>query len=181
MAPANVSVRWAAMVVLTTSKGWPRVVTSNMLRPAPSSRLLNLTGFFSIVCGPGAGARIACVDILGGDVLVCPDQGSRSASSPSPMRLGEVGELEGRATGTWQTGKNQEQADVQGEVSKSGDWDARCDYSTVTAARNRSCSVLRARTSASAKGTGTERMSSNFWCTRTGDPDPQRGQKQISG
>lgn len=43
----------AAMVVFMTSRGWPRVVTSNKFRPAPSSRLLNLTGFFSSL---GAGA-----------------------------------------------------------------------------------------------------------------------------
>lgn len=45
------SCRFAAMVVFMTSNGWPRVVTSNMFRPAPSSKLLNLTGFFSIVAG----------------------------------------------------------------------------------------------------------------------------------
>ena len=40
------------MVVLTTSRGWPRVVTSNMLRPAPSSKLENLMGFFSSFLSP---------------------------------------------------------------------------------------------------------------------------------
>ena len=39
------------MVVFMTSSGWPKVVTSNMLRPAPSSRLENLTGFFSGMAG----------------------------------------------------------------------------------------------------------------------------------
>ncbi len=52
------------MVVLTTSSGCPNVVTSNMLRPAPSSRLLNLTGFFSSVGGGGAVASNDC-DIVG--------------------------------------------------------------------------------------------------------------------
>jgi hypothetical protein len=42
----------AAMVVFKTSSGCPRVVTSNKFKPAPSSRLLNLTGFFS--SGTGA-------------------------------------------------------------------------------------------------------------------------------
>ena len=42
------------MVVLTTSRGWPRVVTSNMLSPAPRSRLENLTGFFSSLVGGSA-------------------------------------------------------------------------------------------------------------------------------
>ena len=41
------SVRFAAMVVFITSRGCPSVVTSNMFNPAPSSKLLNLTGFFS--------------------------------------------------------------------------------------------------------------------------------------
>ena len=47
----KLSPRFAAMVVLMTSRGWPSVVTSNMLRPAPSSRLENLTGFFSNLAG----------------------------------------------------------------------------------------------------------------------------------
>ena len=41
----------AAMVVFMTSSGCPRVVTSNRFKPAPSSRLLNLTGFFSSLAG----------------------------------------------------------------------------------------------------------------------------------
>lgn len=41
----------AAMVVFMTSSGCPRVVTSNKFKPAPSSRLLNLTGFFSSLAG----------------------------------------------------------------------------------------------------------------------------------
>ena len=49
----------AAIVVLTTSKGCPRVVTSNMFRPAPKSRLLNLMGFFSSFLGFAAGAVAA--------------------------------------------------------------------------------------------------------------------------
>jgi len=78
-AVANESPRFAAMVVLVTSNGCPKVVTSNlyphqystssflsnwstyMLRPAPSSRLLNLTGFFS-----GTGLLAATTDIVGG-------------------------------------------------------------------------------------------------------------------
>lgn len=48
-AAAKPSPRLAAMVVFVTSRGWPRVVTSNMLRPAPRSKLENLTGFFSNV------------------------------------------------------------------------------------------------------------------------------------
>lgn len=47
MAPAMPSLRLAAMVVFMTSRGCPRVETSNMFKPEPSSRLLNLTGFFS--------------------------------------------------------------------------------------------------------------------------------------
>lgn len=48
------------MVVLVTSRGWPRVVTSNMLRPAPRSRLENLIGFFSSLAGlEEAGAGVA--------------------------------------------------------------------------------------------------------------------------
>lgn len=50
------SPRWAAMVVLMTSRGWPRVVTSNMLRPAPRSRLENLIGFFSRAGGDATAA-----------------------------------------------------------------------------------------------------------------------------
>lgn len=46
-APAIPSERLAAMVVFMTSSGWPSVVTSNRFRPEPSSKLLNLTGFFS--------------------------------------------------------------------------------------------------------------------------------------
>ena len=41
------SVLLAAMVVFMTSSGWPSVVTSNKFNPLPSSRLENLTGFFS--------------------------------------------------------------------------------------------------------------------------------------
>lgn len=41
----------------------PKVVTSNMFKPAPSSRLLNLTGFFSRV---GAAALSEIDDISGG-------------------------------------------------------------------------------------------------------------------
>ena len=47
------------MVVLTTSRGWPSVVTSNILRPAPSSRLENLMGFFSSLVGTGPGKLLA--------------------------------------------------------------------------------------------------------------------------
>lgn len=47
------------MVVLVTSRGWPRVVTSNMLSPAPKSKFENLMGFFSSVCGDEAGATAA--------------------------------------------------------------------------------------------------------------------------
>ena len=63
-APAKESPLLAAIVVFVTSSGWPSVVTSNMLRPAPSSRLLNLTGFFSGRAGlGGAIARdISAVD-----------------------------------------------------------------------------------------------------------------------
>jgi hypothetical protein len=69
IAPANESERFAAMVVFTTSNGWPSVVTSNMLRPAPSSKLLNLTGFFSIFCVDGVEFPIAaCADISGVNV-----------------------------------------------------------------------------------------------------------------
>ena len=35
------------MVVFMTSNGCPRVETSNIFKPEPSSKLLNLTGFFS--------------------------------------------------------------------------------------------------------------------------------------
>jgi hypothetical protein len=58
IAPANVSVLLAAIVVLTTSNGWPKVVTSNMFKLAPKSRLLNLIGFFSNF-RIGAGASVA--------------------------------------------------------------------------------------------------------------------------
>ena len=59
-APAKLSVLLAAIVVLTTSSGWPNVVTSNMFKPAPSSRLLNLTGFFSgFRAEVEGGARVA--------------------------------------------------------------------------------------------------------------------------
>ena len=54
VAPNMPSWRLAAIVVFMTSSGWPSVVTSNMFSPAPSRRLLNLTGFFSI-CAFGAG------------------------------------------------------------------------------------------------------------------------------
>ena len=47
VAPNMPSWRLAAIVVFMTSSGWPSVVTSNMFSPAPSRRLLNLTGFFS--------------------------------------------------------------------------------------------------------------------------------------
>src|SRR5262245_40731832 len=57
------SPRWAAIVVLMTSRGWPRVVTSNMLRPAPRSKLENLMGFFSSFFGAGAGTDVATADI----------------------------------------------------------------------------------------------------------------------
>ena len=53
------SLRLAAMVVLTTSNGCPRVVTSNKLRPAPSNKLENLTGFFSKLAGGSATGRVA--------------------------------------------------------------------------------------------------------------------------
>ena len=46
------------MVVLTTSNGWPKVVTSNMFKLAPKSRLLNLIGFFSNF-RIGVGASVA--------------------------------------------------------------------------------------------------------------------------
>lgn len=41
MAPAIPSERLEAMVVFMTSSGWPRVVTSNMLRPAPTARCVS--------------------------------------------------------------------------------------------------------------------------------------------
>jgi len=68
--PSMPSVRLAAMVVFMTSSGWPKVVTSNMFRPAPSSRLENLTGFFSSAAGlgrptPGLPVTLA-VDMAGG-------------------------------------------------------------------------------------------------------------------
>lgn len=72
-ADANESPLFAAIVVLTTSSGWPSVVTSNMLRPAPSSRLLNLTGFFSGRIGFLVMAR----DIFNMTLMRGPDQGMR--------------------------------------------------------------------------------------------------------
>jgi hypothetical protein len=66
-APAKLSFLLAAMVVLMTSKGWPRVVTSNMFRPAPKSKLLNLMGFFSSLVRCMAGTVPASiVDMLTG-------------------------------------------------------------------------------------------------------------------
>lgn len=56
------SPRLAAIVVLTTSRGCPRVVTSNMFRPAPSNKLENLMGFFSrcfSTRGPETGSMVA--------------------------------------------------------------------------------------------------------------------------
>lgn len=95
MAPPKPSARLAAMVVLTTSSGykrqrgfaakvqrrhtWPSVDTSNMFRPEPSSKLLNLTGFFSIWGGASTPAMVAA----GVDMILVrrgekgPDQGSR--------------------------------------------------------------------------------------------------------
>lgn len=58
------SPRWAAMVVLATSSGWPRDVTSNKLRPAPSSRLENLMGFFSSALSPMGLERVALATMV---------------------------------------------------------------------------------------------------------------------
>lgn len=68
-AAAKPSPRLAAMVVLVTSRGWPRVVTSNMLRPAPRSRLENLTGFFSN-CSPPEADEAAAATILNTEFLL---------------------------------------------------------------------------------------------------------------
>ena len=62
------SALFAAMVVFMTSSGCPRVVTSNMLSPAPSNKLLNLTGFFSNCLGlsmcPIASSRDIVVNVM---------------------------------------------------------------------------------------------------------------------
>src|SRR5690348_11429210 len=78
-AVAKPSPRWAAMVVLVTSRGCPRVVTSNMLSPAPSSKLENLMGFFSSLGGWEAGAGATAADMTLRDVANKggPDQGRR--------------------------------------------------------------------------------------------------------
>ncbi|MCC2782212.1 hypothetical protein LK518_22760, partial [Parabacteroides distasonis] len=44
----NVKFLFAAIVVLTTSKGCPNVVTSDKFKQAPNRILENETGFFSI-------------------------------------------------------------------------------------------------------------------------------------
>jgi len=60
----------AAMVVFMTSSGCPRVVTSNKFKPAPSSRLLNLTGFFSSLAGTAMlGAPVTEDMVTGGGML----------------------------------------------------------------------------------------------------------------
>lgn len=74
------SPRLAAMVVLTTSSGWPRVVTSNMFRPAPNSKLENLTGFFSSFWGSPMGAGIVATATMALLLVMTergPDQGRR--------------------------------------------------------------------------------------------------------
>ena len=58
------SARLAAMVVFMTSSGWPSVVTSNMFIPAPTNKLLNLIGFFSIFC-----LGSSCVKAISRDML----------------------------------------------------------------------------------------------------------------
>lgn len=82
----------AAMVVFMTSSGWPRVVTSNRLRPAPSSRLLNLTGFFSSLAGAATVGTPVTVEDMAEAVLLAaregvrPDRGGRAASVPGGGR-----------------------------------------------------------------------------------------------
>lgn len=78
-AAPKLSPRFAAMVVLTTSRGWPRVVTSKRLRPAPSNKLENLMGFFSSFFSVRGGVMPVVVGDMarrrywGGG----PDQGNR--------------------------------------------------------------------------------------------------------
>lgn len=75
------SPRLAAMVVFMTSSGCPSVVTSNMFKPAPTSRLENLTGGFSSLVL----TSLATVDIaaIGGTGRVKgPDRGEMMASLP---------------------------------------------------------------------------------------------------
>jgi hypothetical protein len=73
-AVANVSPLLAAIVVFATSNGCPNVVTSNIFKPAPSNRLLNLTGFFS---GMACATDIFAFFLNSRD----PDQGIEVASS----------------------------------------------------------------------------------------------------
>jgi len=65
IAPAKPSALLAAMVVFTTSNGCPRVVTSNIFKPAPSNKLLNFTGFFSSFGGAATPAMVA----VGADII----------------------------------------------------------------------------------------------------------------
>jgi hypothetical protein len=60
----------AAMVVFMTSSGCPRVVTSNKFKPAPSSKLLNLTGFFSRWAGAAMGEPVTEDIVVVGDGLL---------------------------------------------------------------------------------------------------------------
>ena len=54
-----------------TSSGCPRVVTSNKFKPAPSSKLLNLTGFFSSLAGTAMlGDPVTADMVTGGGMLV---------------------------------------------------------------------------------------------------------------
>ena len=69
----------AAMVVFMTSSGWPSVVTSNIFMPAPTSRLLNLTGFFSSLGGASIAADILVVDCCNEQSVLVPDRGERTA------------------------------------------------------------------------------------------------------
>lgn len=71
--PIMPSVLFAAIVVFMTSNGCPSVVTSNMFNPAPRSKLLNLTGFFSSLPEGeeeptrGLGARTVLIVGVGGE------------------------------------------------------------------------------------------------------------------
>lgn len=78
------SVLFAAIVVFMTSSGWPSVVTSNMFNPAPSNKLLNLTGFFSSLPVPGV-ADAGRADIV--VVLLCYFLRRTSGRTEASVRL----------------------------------------------------------------------------------------------